>query len=184
MRKGSISNTHILLSFFHLAFSCSLLIAFQILFGAPALSSLAIHPIDIADCFHSSATNSIFSESPFLRPLNSSVLTFPFPKSSPADKPGFFFKPNFHRRLANCSRAGQSGLKEDYRIGAVLRVECGQLGKDITDEDLDFGSEEDAVGIIAEPEGAGAEFAVGLKGVAFFCVDALDFDVEAEGVAE
>ena len=90
--------------FFHLAFSCSLLIPFQILFGAPALSSLAIHPIDITVCFRSSATNSIFSESPFPRPLNSSVPTFPFPKDSPADKPGFFFMPNFHRRFANCSR--------------------------------------------------------------------------------
>jgi hypothetical protein len=148
------------------------------------LSSLAIHPIDIAVCFRSPATNSIFSESPLLRPLKSSTPTFPFPKSSPADKPGFFFKPNFHRRFANCSRAGQSRLKEDYRIGAVLRVECGQLGEDIADEDLDFGSEENAIGVVAEPEGAGAEFAVGLKGVAFFCVHTLDFDVEAEGVAE
>jgi hypothetical protein len=30
--------------------------------------------------------------------------------------------PNFHRRFANYSRAGRGGLKEDYRIGAVLRI--------------------------------------------------------------
>lgn len=109
--------SHITL-FFHLAFSCSLLIQFQILSGALALSSLAIHPLDIAVCFRSCATNSIFSESPFLRSLNSSNPTFPFPKDSPADKPSFFFMPNFHRSFANCSRAGRGGLKEDYRIGA------------------------------------------------------------------
>ena len=48
---------------------------------------------------------------------------------------------------------------------------------------MDFGAEEDAVGVVAEPEGAGAEFLVGLEGVAFFGVHALDFDVEAQGVA-
>ena len=48
---------------------------------------------------------------------------------------------------------------------------------------MDFGAEEDAVGVVAEPEGAGAEFAVGLEGVGFFGVHALDFDAEAQGVA-
>ena len=48
---------------------------------------------------------------------------------------------------------------------------------------MDFGAEEDAVRVVAEPEGAGAEFVVGLEGVGFFGVHALDFDVEADGVA-
>ncbi len=48
---------------------------------------------------------------------------------------------------------------------------------------MDFGAEEDAVGVVAEPEGAGAEFVVGLEGVGFFGVHALDFDIEAQGVA-
>ena len=60
-------------------------------------------------------------------------------------------------------------------------MECGQFGEDIADEDLDLGAEEDAGGVVAEPEGAGAEFVVGLERVAFFGVHALDFDVEAQG---
>ena len=59
----------------------------------------------------------------------------------------------------------------------------GQFCEDVAYEDLDFGAEKDAVGVVAEPEGAGAEFVVGLEGVAFFGVHALDFDVEAQGVA-
>ena len=62
--------------------ACNLLIAFQTLFGAPALSSLAIQLIDIDVCFRSSAANSIFSGSPFLRALSSSSSTFLFPKNS------------------------------------------------------------------------------------------------------
>jgi len=45
----------------------NLLIAFQTLFGSPALSSLAFHTIDIAVCLRSSAAISIFSRSAFLR---------------------------------------------------------------------------------------------------------------------
>jgi hypothetical protein len=62
-------------------------------------------------------------------------------------------------------------------------VECGQFRKDIAYEDLDFGAEEDARGVVAEPERAGAEFVVGFELVAFFGVHALDFDVEAQGIA-
>ena len=60
-------------------------------------------------------------------------------------------------------------------------MECGQFGEDIADEDLDLRAEEDAGGVVAEPEGAGAEFVVGLERVAFFGVHALDFDVEVQG---
>jgi hypothetical protein len=67
---------------------------------------------------------------------------------------------------------------------AAAWCEGGQLGKHIADEDLDFGAEEYAVGVVAEPEDPGAEFAVRLEGIAFFSVHALNFDVEAEGVAE
>ena len=60
-------------------------------------------------------------------------------------------------------------------------MECGQFGEDIADEDLDLRAEEDAGGVVAEPEGAGAEFVVGFERVAFFGVHALDFDVEVQG---
>ena len=66
---------------------------------------------------------------------------------------------------------------------AVGWLKRGQFCEDVAYEDLDFGAEEDAVGVVAEPEGAGAEFVVGLEGVAFFSVHALDFDVEAQGLA-
>ena len=67
------------------------------------------------------------------------------------------------------------------RSGAEGRVECSQFREDIADEDLDLRAEEDAGGVVAEPEGAGAEFVVGFECVAFFGVHALDFDVEAQG---
>ena len=67
------------------------------------------------------------------------------------------------------------------RSGAEGRVECSQFSEDIADEDLDFGAKEDAGGVVAQPEGAGAEFVVGFECVAFFGVHALDFDVEAQG---
>ena len=67
------------------------------------------------------------------------------------------------------------------RSGAEGRVECSQFREDIANEDLDLRAEEDAGGVVAEPEGAGAEFVVGFERVAFFGVHALDFDVEAQG---
>lgn len=64
---GSVSHIDILFSCSNYTPDRHLLIAFQTLFGAPALSSLAIHAIVIDVCFRISAANSIFSGSPFLR---------------------------------------------------------------------------------------------------------------------
>jgi len=64
---GSVSHIDMLFSCSNYTPDRHLLIAFQTLFGAPALSSLAIHAIVIDVCFRISAANSIFSGSPFLR---------------------------------------------------------------------------------------------------------------------
>ena len=63
-------------------FCCNLHIAFQTLFGPPALSSFSIHPIDIAVYFRRSAANSFFSACPFIRALSPSTSTSLFPKTS------------------------------------------------------------------------------------------------------
>jgi hypothetical protein len=89
---------------------------------------------------------------------------------------------NSHRSAAF---AKQSGLKTEKSIPPswVLgpRFDLDQLGEDVTDEDFDFDAQGHAEIVVAGPDGAAVEFAVGTHLVV--TVDPLDFHGEPDGFA-
>ena len=64
-----------------------------------------------------------------------------------------------------------------------LEIYRVQLRKNVADENIDFGPERNPVGIVRQPHGPAVKLSVRLERVTLFGIDAMESDIELEGVA-